>query len=42
MKNLHYSVSTDDLRALFGEAVSVRVMTGRMRGQAFVEFDCKL
>ncbi len=42
MKNLHCSVSADDLRALFSEAVSVRVMTGRrMRGQAFIEFDCK-
>lgn len=53
VKNLHPKVSTDDLRAVFGHFYSrgggeeqeewpkVKVMTGRMKGQAFVEFDCR-
>ncbi len=49
MKNLHPKVSVDDLRAIFGHFYSrrngeeawpqIRLMTGRMKGQAFVEFD---
>lgn len=53
VKNLHPKVSADDLRAVFGHFYSrgggeeqeewpkVKVMTGRMKGQAFVEFDCR-
>ncbi len=49
MKNLHPRISGDDLRAIFGhfrsqgsegeeEWPKIRIMTGRMKGQAFVEF----
>ena len=47
LKNLHPKVSEDDLAAVFGHfrardgCPRVRVLTGRMRGQAFVEFDGK-
>ncbi len=41
LKNLHSKVSADDLRALFGGGPQIRLLTGRMRGQAFLEFDCK-
>ncbi len=41
LKNLHPRVSADDLRALFGSGPQIRLLTGRMRGQAFLEFDCK-
>ena len=47
MKNLHPKVSEDDLAAVFGHfrardgCPRVRVLVGRMRGQAFVEFDGK-
>lgn len=45
LKNLHRLVTVEDLKAVFGvlaergkEVPSVRLMTGRMRGQAFAEF----
>ena len=47
LKNLHPKVSEDDLAAVFGhfrvrdKCPRVRVLAGRMRGQAFVEFDGK-
>lgn len=47
LKNLHPKVSEDDLAAVFGHfrardgCPRVRVLIGRMRGQAFVEFDGK-
>lgn len=48
VKNLHPRVSSDDLKAIFdrysagdGNRVTVRLMTGRMKGQAFIEFPCK-
>ena len=44
MKNLHPKVSSNDLSAIFGhlsQQPKIRMMTGRMRGQAFVEFDCE-
>ena len=47
LKNLHPRVSEDDLLAVFGlfrtgvKCPRVRVLVGRMRGQAFVEFDGK-
>ena len=47
LKNLHPKVSEDDLAAVFGHfrvrdgCPRVRVLAGRMRGQAFVEFDGK-
>ena len=47
LKNLHPKVSKDDLAAVFGHfrardgCPRVRVLIGRMRGQAFVEFDGK-
>ena len=46
MKNLHSSIKKEDLVAVFTAAGSVsaptiRLMSGRMRGQAFVEFSCK-
>ena len=48
IKNLHPKASVNDLLAIFGlfhredsEWPKIRLMTGRMRGQAFVEFDCK-
>lgn len=51
LKNLHHKVTEEDLHAVFGcfQKVtrdgqvwpSIRVMSGRMKGQAFVEFDSK-
>ena len=46
MKNLHSSVKEDDLKAVFAAAgvsdlPSVRLMSGKMRGQAFAEFSSK-
>ena len=52
LKNLHHKVKKEDLLAVFGcfrertsdsqEAwLRVKVMSGRMKGQAFVEFDSK-
>ena len=48
IKNLHPKASEDDLQAVFGlfrqegsEWPKIRLMTGRMRGQAFIEFDCE-
>ena len=45
MKNLHHKVSEKDLFALFGQfqgdgedPVIIRLMKGKMKGQAFVEF----
>lgn len=46
LKNLDPRVSVDDLQAVFGGVTSskpcIRVMTGRMKGQAFAEFECEL
>ena len=49
MKNLHRSVSEKDLIAVFGalkpfgaEVLCIRLLTGRLRGQAFVEFKSKI
>ena len=46
VKNLHQKVTEDDLFALFGRfhgnggsPIKIRVMKGRMNGQAFVEFE---
>ena len=45
LKNLHHGVTEEDLKAVFGglepcrkEMPYIRMMTGRMHGQAFVEF----
>lgn len=45
LKNLHPKVTVEDLQAIFGhhqsqtsEKFKFRVLTGRMKGQAFVEF----
>ena len=49
IKNVHRRVTSDDLMSLFGrfsttakssEGVKIRLLSGRMRGQAFVEFKC--
>ncbi len=49
VKNLHRSVSEKDLIAVFGalkpfgaEVLCIRLLTGRLRGQAFVEFKSKI
>ena len=48
LKNLHAKVTEEDLRAIFGhhqsqtsEKLKYRLLTGRMKGQAFVEFPSK-
>jgi len=48
LKNLHHKVTEDDLCAVFGhhqsqtsEKLKIRLLTGRMKGQAFVQFPCK-
>ena len=48
LKNLHPKVSEQDLQAIFGhhqsqttEKLKYRLLTGRMKGQAFVEFPSK-
>lgn len=47
LKNLHHAVTGEDLRAVFGHLEAthglplIRLMKGRMRGQAFVEFPCE-
>ena len=48
LKNLHPKVTEDDLHAIFGhhqsqtgEKLKIRLLTGRMKGQAFVEFPSK-
>lgn len=44
---MHHKVSKDDLMTVFGhfiagndQTIKVRVLTGKMKGQAFVEFKC--
>ena len=48
LKNLHHKVTEDDLHAVFGhhqsktsEKLKIRLLTGRMKGQAFVKFPSK-
>ena len=46
LKNLHSSVTGADLDAVFGavklqKAPHIRLMTGKLRGQAFITFPCK-
>lgn len=48
LKNLHPKVTEEDLQAIFGhhqsqtsEKLKFRVLTGKMKGQAFVEFPSK-
>lgn len=45
LKNLHHKISEEDLMAVFGHyqtqcngKLTFRLLTGRMKGQAFVEF----
>ena len=49
MKNLHQKVTEKDLNALFGQfqgngedPVLIRLMKGKMKGQAFIEFPSEL
>jgi len=48
LKNLHPKVTEEDLQAIFGhhqsqtsEKLKFRLLTGKMKGQAFVEFPSK-
>lgn len=48
LKNLHPKVTEEDLHAIFGhhqsqtsEKLKFRLLTGKMKGQAFVEFPSK-
>lgn len=48
LKNLHPKVTEEDLQAIFGhhqsqtnKKLNYRLLTGRMKGQAFVEFPSK-
>lgn len=48
LKNLHPKVTEEDLQAIFGhhqsqtsEKLKFRILTGKMKGQAFVEFPSK-